>query len=199
MVQHYAENFLYHFISRMITKIIHISSATERDFLVERIVKLTGAEIFEGIVVKGNGQDGRDGCRLSHEEIYKGIPKGEDLLIFEDDCVINDESFLDFIKENKDNYDIIYIGVNSVLLDKNNMPYKSSGTHSMWLSYNAIRIYLKYHRNHKEVDHIWCEIEKLYNLKVLRANPITKYTVQHEGFVSYITGTLRGKIWPKTW
>jgi len=172
-----------------------MKSATERDFLVKRIVKLTGAEIFEAIVK----EDGRDGCRLSHETIYKGIPKGEDLLLFEDDCVINDESFLHFIKENKSKYDIIYIGMNHVHLDENNKPYKSFGTHSMWISYTAIQTYLEYSTSCKEVDNIWSEIEINHKLKVLRANPINKYIVQHEGFISYITGRPRRKVNPESW
>lgn len=172
-----------------------MSSAKEREFLVKRIVELTGAEIFEAIVK----ESGRDGCRLSHEAIYKGIPEGEDLLLFEDDCVVNDESFLDFVKNNKKKYDIIYIGVNHVHLDENKKPYKSFGTHSMWISYKAIQAYFKYSTDCKEVDNIWCAVEHAYKLKVLRANPIDKYTTQHEGFISYITGQTRRKTTSEKW
>uniref|UniRef100_A0A6C0DJI3 Glycosyl transferase family 25 domain-containing protein n=1 Tax=viral metagenome TaxID=1070528 RepID=A0A6C0DJI3_9ZZZZ len=180
----------------MITKIIHMSSATERTHLVERIVKLTGAEIFEAIVVEGNG---RSGCRQSHETIYKTIKEGESLLLFEDDCVINDESFLNFIEENKNDYDLIYLGVNHVFLDKDNKPNRSFGTHSMWVSYNALQIYLTHQTSITEVDNIWNQVEQKYNLKVLRAKPINKYTVQCQGLKSYITGRPRGKVNPISW
>ena len=173
-----------------------MSSATERDELVERIVKLTGAEIFEAIVIK---ESGRDGCRKSHETIYKEIPEGQDLLLFEDDCVVKDESFLEFVEENKSKYDIIYIGMNHIIFNSDKTPRRSWGTHSMWISYKALQAYLRYSPSAKEVDNIWGEVENKCKLKVLRANPINKYTNQREGLKSYITGKPRWGTRAETW
>jgi hypothetical protein len=90
-----------------------MSSATDREHLVKSIVDLTGVTTFEAIVVP---DDGRLGCNMSHREIYKQIPMGEDLLIFEDDCEIIDPTFIHYITSNKSTHDIIYIGVNSILI-----------------------------------------------------------------------------------
>jgi len=172
----------------MITKIIHMSSAVERDDLVNKIIKLTGASIFEAIVCS----NGVDGCRKSHMEVYKQVPENEDLLIFEDDCVINDPTFLDFIEANKNNYDLIYLGVNSIIFDSNKKPVGSYGTHSMWISSKALKICLNHIYRDPMMDWIWNEIEYKYKLKVLRPNPSTKYTYQAAGLKSYIIGKCRG-------
>lgn len=171
-----------------------MSSAKDREDLVNAIVKLTGATIFEAIVAK----KGVDGCRQSHLEIYKQVPEGEDLLIFEDDCVIKDESFINFINDNKSNYDIIYAGVNNICnFDINNKPIGSWGLHSMWISAKAIKLCLNHVSCRPEMDWIWNEIEQTYHLKVLRPNPIDKYTVQKAGLKSYITGDIRGQPYGK--
>lgn len=62
----------------MITKIIHMSSAVERNDLVNKIINLTGGTIFEAIIC----DKGVDGCRKSHMEVYKQVPENKDLLIF---------------------------------------------------------------------------------------------------------------------
>uniref|UniRef100_A0A6C0EQ38 Glycosyl transferase family 25 domain-containing protein n=1 Tax=viral metagenome TaxID=1070528 RepID=A0A6C0EQ38_9ZZZZ len=176
----------------MKTVVIHITKAVERDDLVKQIVDLTGATIFEAILHEKGGI----GCTMSHKEIYKqSYP--EDLLIFEDDCQINDPSFVKFIEESKDKYDIIYIGVNKIFykntinsfFQKNKI--NSYGTHAMWISPKAINLYLNYNPKSMEIDNIWSEIENKYNLKVWRPTNIYKYVEQRVGLKSYITGKLR--------
>ena len=179
----------------MITKIIHMSSAIERNGLVHELVKLTGGEVFEAIVVPGNGVAG---CLQSHTEIYKQVPDGHDLLVFEDDCIIKDRSYVDFINRNKSVFDIIYLGVNCInAFDETGKPLSSWGTHSMWISNKAIKIFLNHIPIVRELDNIWCEIEQFHKLKVLRPNPIDKYTIQKEGLKSYITGIVAPRTYGK--
>ena len=168
--------------------IIHISEATERADLVKKIVKLTGAKVFEAIVIE---DDRVAGCKASHKEIMKMIPAGDGALIFEDDCKIIDPSFIDFIDIEKENYDLIYIGVNKLYFEKGSTRYSSWGTHAMYIGPKAIDIFLKYPDNNIPLDHIWNNIEKTYNLKAWRPAKIYKYVKQQVGLKSYITGKLR--------
>jgi glycosyltransferase involved in cell wall biosynthesis len=168
--------------------IIHMSSAKEREGLVNKIVGLFGSTIYEAIVIKGNGVAG---CLASHTNIYKLIPEGDDLLIFEDDCEIIDDSFKDIIKKKKHKYDIMYIGVNNSYADIGGPSYGSWGTHAMWISTNAIQLFLNYNDNQNPVDHIWNEIERIYKLRVWRPYIKDKYVKQKTGLVSYITNTPR--------
>ena len=164
--------------------IIHMSSAKEREGLVKKIVDMFGSIVYEAIVIKGNGAAG---CRESHTDIYKKIPEGDDLLIFEDDCEIIDNSFKDIIKKNKHNYDIIYIGVNFNSTDRYGPINGSWGTHAMWISSKAIQLFLSNYDNIKPVDHIWNDIERIYKLRVWRPYIKDKYVKQKTGLISYIT------------
>ena len=165
-----------------------MSSAKEREGLVKKIVELFNSTIYEAILIKGNGVAG---CLASHIDIYKKIPEGDDLLIFEDDCEIIDDSFKYIIKQNKQKYDIIYIGTYETFLDINDTAYGSWGTHAMWISSKAIRHFLNYNDNQNPVDHIWNEIERIYKLRVWRPYIKDKYVKQKIGLISYITNTPR--------
>jgi glycosyltransferase involved in cell wall biosynthesis len=168
--------------------IIHMSSATEREGLVKKIVELFNSTIYEAIVINGNGIAG---CRASHIDIYTKIPIGDDLLIFEDDCEIIDDSFIRFLNKNKHLYDIMYIGVNYLSTDIGGPTQGSWGTHAMWISSKAIQIFLNYNDNQKPVDHIWNDIERIYNLRVWRPYIKDKYVKQKTGLISYITNIPR--------
>ena len=129
-----------------------MTSAIERNELVEKILQITGGEVFEAIVVPNNGHDG---CLKSHTEVYKQVPENESLLVFEDDCVIRDETFLEFINKNKSDYDIIYIGVNSICkFNEKNEPIASWGTHSMWINSKAIKSFLHYMQNLEKANQL---------------------------------------------
>jgi glycosyltransferase involved in cell wall biosynthesis len=155
--------------------IIHMSSAKEREGLVNKIVGLFGSTIYEAIVIKGNGVAG---CLASHSNIYKQIPEGDDLLIFEDDCEIIDDSFKEFIRQNKKKYDIIYIGLNYTSNDSGGPNNGYWGTHAMWISSKAIKLFLNYNDNQNPVNHIWNEIERIYRLRVWRPYIKDKYVKQ---------------------
>jgi len=168
--------------------IIHVSSATEREDLVNKIVELCNSIIYEAVVIKGNGESG---CLASHTNVYKQIPHGDDLLIFEDDCEIIDDSFIEIIRKNKHNYDIMYIGITYNSTDIGGPIIGSWGTHAMWISSKAIQLFLNYNDSDNPVDHIWNEIERIYKLRVWRPFIKDKYVKQKIGLVSYITNILR--------
>jgi hypothetical protein len=173
--------------------IIHMSSVKEREHLVNKIVEKFSSIVYEAIVING---DGAAGCRESHTDIYKKIPIGDDLLLFEDDCEIRDDSFMNIIKKNKKKYDIIYIGVTHKSIDTLNItdiggPKNGSwGTHAMWISSKAIQLFLNYKDNQNPVDHIWNEIERIYNLNVWRPYINDKYVKQKNGIISCITNNI---------
>lgn len=171
--------------------IIHMSSVKEREHLVNKIVEMFGSIVYEAIVING---DGAAGCRESHTDIYKKIPIGDDLLLFEDDCEIIDDSFKNIIKKNKNKYDIIYIGVTHKSTNSLNVtggPKNGSwGTHAMWISSKAIQLFLNYKDNQNPVDHSWNEIERIYNLNVWRPYIKDKYVKQKNGLISLITNTI---------
>ena len=173
----------------MKTYVIHMSTATEREELVKSIVDLTSAEIFEGVIVPG---DGNRGCTLSHYHIYKQIPEDEDLLIFEDDCEILDPSFVSYIEEKKALYDVIFIGVNSLGVDINKRVC-SYGTHAMWISRKALNTFIQHFpkAKAKAIDNIWNELEHIYKLKYFRPKDNNRFVKQKEGLISYITGKPR--------
>lgn len=166
-----------------------MSTATEREELVKSIVDLTSAEIFEGVIVPG---DGKRGCALSHYQIYKQIPEDEDLLIFEDDCEILDPSFVSYIEGKKALYDVIFIGVNSLGVDINKRVC-SYGTHAMWISRKALNTFIQHFpkAKAKAVDNIWNELEHIYKLKYFRPKDNNRFVKQKEGLISYITGKPR--------
>jgi hypothetical protein len=168
--------------------IIHVSSAIERKELVNKIVNLLNSIIYEAIVIKDNGVAG---CLASHTDIYRKIPHGDDLFIFEDDCEIIDDSFIDIVKKNKHRYDIMYIGTCNTFIDTNGIAYGSWGTHAMWISTKAIQLFLNYNDKQNPVDHIWNNIERINKLRVWRPYIKDKYVKQKLGLISYITNTPR--------
>lgn len=179
-----------------------MSTATERASLVQAIVDLTGAEVFEAVVLPENPGLG---CATSHRTVYESVLREETavaavaavaeekaggLLLFEDDCRIVDPSFLALIEEKKTAYDLIYIGVNSTFRNYQRR-LCSYGTHAMWISQKALRAFLAHPSAKKPVDHQWNEVEHAAKLKVWRPADPHKYVRQQPGLVSYITGGFR--------
>lgn len=166
-------------------RVIHMSSATERSGLVSDIIALTNARVFEAIVTPRNGHIG---CTRSHRAIYREVPVGEDLLIFEDDCEIIDPSFMEYVETHKKDYDIIYIGILSrfTTLNENWIPSGSYGTHAMWIGPTALKAFINTKTDIIQIDHIWSMIENRDKLRVLRAVPNDRYVRQKQGIPSYI-------------
>lgn len=167
----------------MKTYVIHADKAIERRALVDRLVKLTKADIFPAIILPNGGE----GCTTSHFTLYSMINPEEDLLVFEDDCEILNDAFLTPL-EMREKYDIIYIGVTAILPNKKG----SYGTHAMWISSYAKKCFLEYNGDKKRpIDHLWNDVEEKYNLKVWRPSPVDKYVRQKLGLKSMITGKIR--------
>jgi GR25 family glycosyltransferase involved in LPS biosynthesis len=188
--------------------IIHLPESTERDFLVKDIIDKTGAEVFPAI--KAN--NGAEGCFLSHLELYKKDPD-EPLVVFEDDCEIIDSNILDLVKQYGETHDIIYFGVIYVWVAgsepkiiKNFVKsdiLNSWGTHAMWISTKARRLFLEYYDNDKEiyklkpVDHVWNDVQNKYNLKVWRPSNIFQHCKQKIEFKSTIQSNNLGDFYIK--
>lgn len=170
----------------MKTYVIHMISAVERDELVNTIVNVTGATLFDAICIQG---DGIAGCMASHTHIYKSLGPEEDVLVFEDDCEIIDPSFMYFIEHNKHAYDIIYIGTNHTFYTPSGIG--SWGTHAMWISPKAIRNFLQHTATSRGVDNIWVDVEHIYKLNVWRPPHPYTYVIQKRGLISYVNGTPR--------
>ena len=179
--------------------VIHNSSNEERKSLVEDIINITGATVFDAIMTK----KGALGCYLSHLEVYKQNPN-ESVIVFEDDCVINDINMLDILDSLKQ-YDLVYFGVN-LMWDANDTTkckpisakakIHSWGTHAMWVSEKAKNIFFHHTKNipfTKTLDNLWNIIADKYNLSVWRPLPkeIYKYCKQKIGLVSEITNRQR--------
>lgn len=179
--------------------VIHISSNNERKILVNDIINITGAEIYEAIQSK----NGALGCYLSHLNIYKKNP-AESLIIFEDDCVINDKNMMSML-DNLKHYDLVYFGVTKMwnFNDKSKRKpitetskLSSHGTHAMWISARARQIFLDYTNDkpfNLPVDHLWNKIEHQENLLVWRPalQNMYKYCEQKNGLFSTIQKKIR--------
>jgi len=170
--------------------IIHMSKATEREDLVQALVDLTGAEVFEAVVLPKNPVLG---CAISHRTIYESVLVGEDaekgLLLFEDDCMIVDPSFLTLIEEKRTEYDLIYIGVNSTFTKEGQLG--SYGTHAMWISAKALRALMAHPPSKKPIDHLWNDVAHAAKLKVWRPTDPYQYVRQKPGLASYISRGIR--------
>lgn len=168
--------------------IIHHKEATEREKCVENIVKLTGAEIVEAVwcpifpVL---------GCILSHLKVARMGQGG--YYVFEDDC----EVFGDFLSVPLDS-DIIYFGINGKALQKKPIEcIHYWGTHAMFISEKARLILLEHWEKELEVlypkgfpafDELLSVLAYRHKLSI----KILDLVGQKKGFVSYISGNVRG-------
>jgi hypothetical protein len=159
--------------------IIHNTKITERKNLVKKIQKKTNAKIFPAILMK----NGVEGCHKSHKSIYEFAQK--DVLVFEDDCEIMNDNFLEPL-DFKNKYDLIYLGINKKLI------FGSYGTHAMWISEFAKKCFMDANQPITTgLDLSWNNIEMQYKLKTYRPDPINKYVQQKQGLRSIITNRIR--------
>jgi len=166
--------------------IIHNSSQIVRRPLVDKLVQLTGAKVFEAIMLKNRV----DGCRQSHNSVYKLVEPHEPVIVFEDDCEVIDDSFMNLIKEHSSNYDIIFFGTVRTYIEHGKL--QIWGTHAMWISPHAKECFLNYTTTTTpEVDHIWNEVIVKHDLKVWVPQKHDMYVRQKLGLISTITGTPR--------
>jgi GR25 family glycosyltransferase involved in LPS biosynthesis len=185
--------------------IIHVPECTRRKELVDKLIEITGAQIYDAIKAK----DGKIGCYLSHIEILKKNPE-KSVIIFEDDCIINLPDMLNILDDLK-GYDMVYFGVNRVFdrsnitINKNFKPgtkLNSYGTHAMWVSSRARKImldFVAYRSYFMPMDELWNLIENDNDLNVWRPDfkDCYKYCEQKVGELSIIDGKLRKDFYAK--
>lgn len=167
--------------------IIHLFRATERLEIVGKLQSvLKDVEIIDAV------DDKETGCFQSHLRTY--MLNEEELCIFEDDCEIVDEAFLDLLDQ-RHKYDIMYFGYNSLCNFANTGKTMSWGTHSMYVSARAKKCFIDYCSRKKigatPIDWVWNWVEHHYNLRSYRPPEAEKYTRQKRGLVSYITNKVR--------
>lgn len=161
----------------MKTYILHLERATEREPYVKALQEQTGGIVIQGI---DNPQDGRIGTRDSHLKVYQMCEEDEDVLVFEDDCIFHDPHCLEVLASHTQDYDLIYLGVNSEFHETPRGPLLSYGTHAMWISAYARKRILAYSQlvRTKEIDHLWNQVQTKYKLRVLRPDTPDKYVRQ---------------------
>lgn len=189
--------------------IIHHAEQHDRKYLVQALVKATGASVIDAVWIP---EDPIKGCRESHikvarlaKELYPDSP----YLVFEDDCEIVDPHFLDLLNEHPD-VDILYFGVTNY--SQHTLPivlYHSWGTHAMMITPKARDLFLSkleeylalpFPQDKHPVDQIYCVLEVKESLKVWKPrmsycihpqNTIEKYVRQKPGLRSTISKTIR--------
>jgi hypothetical protein len=182
--------------------IIHNTQKLERKELVDNIIKKTGAKIVEAV---WNTQDPVWGCRESHKKVAR-LAKEEhpdsSYLVFEDDCEILDDNFLDLLYENPD-VDILYFGLNGSCTHNLPFPLRHTwGTHAMMMTPKARDIFLEKENKYLQmrfpfgnhpVDQLFCVMEYVEELKVWKPDERTmkKWVRQKPGLVSSISGSIR--------
>lgn len=181
--------------------VIHHSSQSERDELVQNIIRITNAKVVDACM---NPTNPTQGCRASHRkvaELAKREHPDSAYLVFENDCEILDPDFLKLL-ENKD-VDILYFGVTGNCV--HHLPFTSYhtwGTHAMMVNPKARDIFLKdeekylqmtFVDNNHPIDQMWCVIQHAEKLRVWipPVDSFKKYVRQKPGLKSSITGKIR--------
>lgn len=169
--------------------IIHNKNCSERLSCVENIVSLTGAEIVEPVwcptfpVI---------GCILSHIGVAELGEGG--YYVFEDDCDVINDKFM----ETQIEADIVYFGINGRCFQTKPIYCEHKwGTHAMYISEKARKVLLEnwtreleflYPKGFPAFDEILSVLALRHGLTVR----VYDFIKQKKGFVSYISGNVRG-------
>lgn len=177
--------------------VIHSSLSSDRNELVEKIVKETGAEVVEAVWYP---DDGKKGCRESHKKVAqmaKDRAPEASYLVFEDDCeFVSDRWYYPTVAG--EDLDLVYFGVNGYGKFFGQM--YSYGTHAMLVSPKVRDLILEqtddlvdkvYEKG--AFDHILNKICYDNNCTVWRptAKDGERWVRQAKGYKSTITGKLR--------
>jgi hypothetical protein len=155
--------------------------------MVQQLVQRANAQIWPAVMM----DDGREGCRRSHFGIYNSLAPDEDVLVFEDDCLIVADNFLAPLKHCHD-HDLVYIGVLCRC-----GPTGSWGTHAMWVSPYARGRMTEWAKQYTDpastppFDDMWNRVEHRFKLRVWRPVTDQMYVRQKPGLKSYISGSIR--------
>lgn len=171
--------------------VIHHHESTDRDELVQDIVKKTKAIQMEAIWLDNK----QKGCSLSHVHVAKMALKLYPLkhyLVFEDDCVLSDD--WEEALKGMEMADVVYIGYNG------KCEHTIFGTHALYLSPKARDVIIDFTAEVAEdvvekwaFDHILTRLCRTKGLVVAMPKLEHKeiYAVQKKGLVSTITGNPR--------
>ena len=171
--------------------VIHHNSSTDREEIVQDIVKKTGATIVQSILLPNR----KLGCTASHihcAKMAKSLYPLKHYLVFEDDCVLS-EDWRSCI-EGLEMVDVVYLGYN----DK--CSHTTFGTHALLISPKARdKIIEEADKLKDEVidkgafDHILsllCRREGLLTA-LPKLEDKERWAVQKKGLISLITGRAR--------
>jgi hypothetical protein len=179
--------------------VIHHPSQSERDDLVDRIVAITGAKVVEAVMIKENPTLG---CRSSHRKVAE-LAKAEHplsaYLVFENDCEILNENFLNLTND----VDVLYFGITGYCTHFKPFTHLSLwGTHAMMITPKARDLFLETEHeylkmnfvdNNHPIDQLWSVLiqNKYLSYWFPPAQDIQKYVRQKPGLQSSISGKLR--------
>lgn len=177
--------------------IIHSSLSSERNKLVEALVKATGAEVVEAVWYP---DDPKKGCRESHKKVAqmaKEKAPNASYLVFEDDCeLVSDRWYYPFVAG--EDIDVVYLGINGYGKFFGQM--YSYGTHAMLVSPKVRDLILEQTDLKSEevwdkgaFDHILNKICYDNNCTVWRPTQkdSQRWVRQAKGYKSTITGCVR--------
>ena len=169
--------------------IIHSSKCIERQPIVKELQEKTGATVLEASLLENR----REGCSTSHirvAETAKKLYPSQPYLVFEDDCILNDNW-----KESLTlSSDVVYLGYN------NSSKTTIFGTHALLISPKARDIILNHTRQHAldvydkwAFDWILSFLCHSYNLSVQLPSFDKRnlYCFQKPNLISQITGKPR--------
>ena len=182
--------------------IIHNSKQIERKDIVDKLIQTTSAKVVEAV---WNTQDPVWGCRESHKKVAR-VAKEEypnsAYIVFEDDCEIVDNTFLNLIEQHS-KCDLIYFGVNGYCIHVEPFPIKHSwGTHAMYitpkvrdaiLEKESKYMTMRFPRQEHPFDQLLCVMAFFEHWNVWKpdATSINKWVRQKPGLVSSISGSIR--------
>ena len=173
--------------------IIHHSSCVEREPLVKDLVEKTGGVVIPALFL----QDRNAGCTKSHHAvawIAKQQYPDSPYLVFEDDCVLEDnwEEALEFFEKSHHFDDIVYLGYND------QCEKTVFGTHALLMTPKARDILLEKQEMFMKIvevknanDWILSALCRHYNLKFSLPIPKNRWCHQKTGLRSTITGNIR--------
>lgn len=170
--------------------VIHSLEQSDREDIVQDIIKKTKATVIPAIMIKENGTKG---CTLSHIEVAKmakdAYPE-QSYLVFEDDCILKD-GWESVLEENQD-CDLIYLGYNGLC------EHTIFGTHALYITPKMRDFIIEYAEQASSYvrliwayDHILSLLSQVGGFKICIPKEKDKYAYQKPGLKSYITGNIR--------
>lgn len=171
--------------------IIHHSSCTDRDSIVEDLIRQTNGIVVPAVWL----EDRKAGCRLSHQLVAKMAKEqhpDSPYLVFEDDCILR-ENWQECLKFWNEKSDVLYLGYNG-----KHRKHIVLATHALMISPRARDIIIDHTEDYVEeventgaYDWILNYLCADYKLRMILPLDKDKWCYQQEGLISTITGNAR--------